>query len=185
MRKLVLAINVSLDGFADHTVAVAPDDEHHEFFSGLLDNTGIALFGRVTYELMAHAWPKISNDPSTTKSVREFAVKFNAIPKMVFSRTLGSADWNNTTLIRDDIVEAVRKLKQQDGKDLSIGGISVIRQLMKAGLIDEYWLVVHPVVVGKGRRLFEGLTDRINLTLVETRTFKSGMVALHYEKERE
>ena len=183
-RKLVFAINVSLDGFADHTVAIA-DDELHEFYSGLLDNTDIALFGRVTYQLMESYWPHVHRDPKATKSILDFADKFNAIPKIVFSRTLQRADWNNTMLVRDNMVEEVIRLKQQSGKDISIGGISVSRELVKRGLIDEYWLVVQPVIVGKGRRLFDGLDDRINLKLLDTKTLKSGVVALHYQPDKE
>lgn len=170
---------MSLDGFADHTVAIA-DDELHEFYSGLLDNTDIAIFGRVTYQLMASAWPDIHKDPTATKSILEFANKFNAIPKIVFSRTLQKAEWNNTRLVKDNMVEEVIRLKQQPGKNISIGGISVFQEFMKHGLVDEYWLEVHPVVCGKGRQLFEGLSARINLKLIEKRRFKSGVVVLHY-----
>ncbi len=184
MRNLFLAINVSLDGFADHTVAIA-DDELHEFYSGLLDNTDIALFGRVTYQLMESYWPRAHEDPQATKSMLDFAGRFNAIPKIVFSRTLQKAGWNNTRLVRDNMVEEVIRLKQQSGKDISIGGISVSRELVKRGLIDEYWLVVQPVIVGKGRRLFDGLDDRINLKLLDTKTLKSGVVALHYQSDKE
>lgn len=181
VRKLVLSINVSLDGFADHTMAIA-DDELHEFFSGVLDNTGIMLFGRVTYQLMESYWPHAHRDPKATKSMLDFADKFNAIPKIVFSRTLQRADWNNTRLIRDNMVEEVIRLKQQSGKDISIGSISIAQEFMRRGMIDEYRLLVHPVVVGRGRRLFDGLNDRIDLKLTDTKTLKSGVVALHYRK---
>ncbi len=180
MRKLVLAINVSLDGFADHTVAVAADDEHHRFFSRLLDDTDIALFGRVTYQLMESYWPHAHEDPIATKGVLEFADKFNKIPKIVFSRTLQKAEWANTKLIKDNMVEEVVRLKQQQGKNISLGGISISQEFMRRGLIDDYWLVVQPVIVGKGKPLFDNLNGRIGLKLVETKAFKSGVVALHY-----
>jgi dihydrofolate reductase len=182
MRNLFLAINVSLDGFADHTVAIA-DDELHEFYGGLLDNTDIALFGRITYQMMESYWPHAHGDPKATKSTLDFADKFNAIPKIVFSRTLQKAEWNNTRLVRDNMVEEVIQLKQQPGKDISLGGISIAQEFMRHGLIDEYWLAIHPVIMGKGRRLFDGLNDRINLKLVDIKTFHSGVVVLHYQHD--
>ncbi|MGO9481770.1 MAG: dihydrofolate reductase family protein [Candidatus Kryptoniota bacterium] len=183
-RKLILAINVSLDGFADHTVAVAADDELHQFFARLLDFTDIALFGRVTYRLMADYWPHAHEDPKATIGELEFADKFNAIPKIVFSRTLQKAEWNNTRLIKDNMVEEVIELKQQDGKAISLGGISISQEFMKRDLIDEYWFAVQPVVFGKGRRLFEGVNERNSLKLVETKVFKSGVVVLHYVQDK-
>ena len=184
MRKLSLSINVSLDGFADHTVAVAADDELHEFFSGLLDNTDVELFGRVTYQLMENYWPRAHQDQKATKSMLDFADKFNAIPKIVFSRTLQKADWNNTRLVKDNMVDEVLKLQQQPGRNISLGGISISQEFMRRGLIDEYWLAVHPVVVGSGKRLFDHLNERINLKLVDTKVFRSGVVVLHYSVER-
>ncbi len=178
-RKLVFAINVSLDGFADHTVAIA-DDELHDFFSGLLDTTDIELFGRVTYQLMENYWPHAHQDPDATKSTLDFADKFNAIPKIVFSRTLEKAEWNNTTIISEDVINEVIKLKKRPGRNLSIGGISTIQEFMKHGLVDECWLVIHPVIAGKGRHLFEGIDGGLQLTLLDTRSFKSGAVVLHY-----
>ena len=113
MRKLVMAINISLDGYADHTVGIA-DDELHAFFTGLLDETGIQLFGRVTYQLMESYWPHAHENPAASKSDLDFADKFNAIPKIVFSGTLGKAEWNNTTLIKSNALEYVAKLKETD-----------------------------------------------------------------------
>jgi dihydrofolate reductase len=177
MRKLVMAINISLDGYADHTVAVA-DDELHEFFSSLLDETGIELFGRVTYQMMESYWPHAHENPASSKSDLEFADKFNAIPKIVFSSTLEKAEWKNTTLVKTNALEYVARLKETDGKNLFIGGIKLASSFMSHGLIDEYWLAIHPVVAGKGRRLFENVNEK--LRLVGSRIFKSGVVALHY-----
>ncbi|MFL5814460.1 MAG: dihydrofolate reductase family protein [Bdellovibrionia bacterium] len=178
-----MAINLSLDGYADHTVADA-DDELHEFFSDLLDETGIQLFGRVTYQMMESYWPHVPADSSASKSDLEFAAKFNAVPKIVFSSTLEKAEWNNTKLVSSDALEYVARLKETDGKNLFIGGIKLSGSLMAHGLIDEYWLLVHPVVAGKGRRLFENVNDKLKLRLVASRVFKSGVVALHYVSER-
>ena len=184
MRRLILSINVSLDGFADHTVAVAADDELHDFFSTLLDTTDIELLGRVTYQLMESYWPRAHEDPNATKGMLDFADKYNAIPKIVFSRTLQRADWNNTRLVKEGMVDEVLKLKKQPGRNISLGGISISQELMKLGLVDEYWLVVQPVLVGKGKRLFDGLKEKVDLELVDTKTFKSGVVVLHYSNRR-
>jgi dihydrofolate reductase len=181
MRKLVMAINLSLDGYADHTVAVA-DDELHEFFSNLLDETGIQLFGRVTYQMMESYWPHVHKDPSASKSDLKFADRFNAMPKIVFSRTLEKAERNSATLVSSDALEYVARLKETDGKNLFIGGIQLAGSLMAHGLIDEYWLLVHPVVAGQGRRLFENVNEKLKLRLVASNVFKSGVVALHYRQ---
>jgi dihydrofolate reductase len=183
MRKLIFSINVSLDGFADHTVTLA-DDELHEFYTDQLNTIDTILFGRVTYQLLQSYWPHAPEDPEITHSMVEFAHKINAMPKIVFSRTLQKADWENTRLARGDMVEEVLKLKQESGKDLSVGGLSMMRTLTNLSLIDEYWLLVQPVLVGSGRRLFEGIKDRFALKLADTKTFHSGVVVLHYVLDR-
>lgn len=182
MRKLVMSMNVSLDGYADHTIAIA-DDELHEFATNLLKNVDIILFGRVTYQLMESYWPIAPSDPKATNSIIQFAHKINKMPKIVFSRTLEKVEWNNTSIVRENIVEEVIKMKRESGKNLSIGGISVSQELMRAGLIDEYWILVQPIIWGKGKRLFDCLTEKIMLKLVETMIFKSGVVVLHYQQE--
>jgi dihydrofolate reductase len=179
MRKLVMAINVSLDGYADHTVGIV-DDELLDFFTCLLDETGIELFGRVTYQMMESYWPHAHEDPAISNSTLAFADKFNAMPKIVFSGTLEKAEWNNTTLVSSNALEYVARLKETEGKSLCIGGIKLAGSLMRHGLIDEYWVLVHPVVAGNGRRLFENVNAQMKLRLVESRVFKSGVVALHY-----
>jgi dihydrofolate reductase len=188
MRKLIFAINVTIDGFADHTAVIA-DDELHDFYTSLLNDVDTLLFGRKTYQLMESYWPKASEDPQATKSTIEFANKINSLHKIVFSRTLDKANWNNTRLIKENIVEEVKKIKNQSGKNTSIGGLSTASIFLKEGLIDEYWFLVQPIVLGNGRHLFsqrdgspESLNDRINLKLVEVKKFKSGVVALHYKK---
>jgi len=181
MRKLVMEMNVSLDGCADHHVAIA-DDELHKFASDQLDNIDLLLFGRVTYQLMESYWPNAHKDPQATKIMIEFADKFNALPKIVFSKTLQKADWQNSRIIRDNAIEEIIRLKKLPGKNLSIGGISISQELMKKGLIDEIIILVQPVLWGKGRRLFDGLENRNNLNLVETKTFNSGVVVLRYFK---
>jgi dihydrofolate reductase len=181
MGRLTLSINMSLDGFADHTLfGATADDELHDFFSGLLDITDIELFGRNTYQLMEAYWPRAHEDPHATKSTLRFADKFNAIPKVVFSKTLQKAEWNNTRIATSNIVDEVAILKLRSGGNIALGGINISKQFMKLGLIEEYWLVVHPVVAGKGTRLFEGLSEKVDLILVDTKVLKSGVVTLHY-----
>ena len=177
-------MNISLDGFADHTMAVVTDDELHHFFNGLLANVDTMVFGRVTYQLMESYWPQASEDPRATKGETEFAHKINSTHKIVFSKTLEKVTWNNSTLSRDSVVDEVTKLKQQQGKDISIGGLSLCQDLIRHRLIDEYWLVVQPVLWGSGKRLFDGVNERINLMLSETKTLTSGVVALHYIKDK-
>jgi len=181
MRKLIWSINVSLDGFADHTVGIGVDDDLHSFFSDLLDDMDLVVFGRVTYQLMGAAWPNAREDPNATKHTLEFADKFNAIPKVVFSRTLGKVEWNNTRLVHEDMVNEVTKLKQHPGKNILLDGISVAQEFMRRGMIDEYWFVVHPIIAGKGRRLVDNLKDGTVLRLLDTKVLKSGAVVLHYE----
>ena len=183
MRKLIFSINVSLDGFADHTVAIA-DDELHEYSTDQLNTLDAVLFGRVTYQLFESYWPHASEDPQATESDVAFADKINAMPKIVFSRTLRKVDWNNARLSNGDMVEEVLKMKQGDGKSLSIGGISTIQTFMKLNMVDEFWLLVHPVIVGSGRRLFDGLNEKLDLKLVDTKTFRSGVTVLHYLLDR-
>ena len=179
MRKLVFTMNVSLDGVADHRVAVA-DDELHDFFTHWMEDVDTGLFGRATYQLMESYWPVAHEDPDATRSMLAFADRINTMPKVVFSNTLQQAGWNNTRLVKGDAVKEVLKMKQGTGGSLSLGGISLIQTFMKLKLIDEYWLLVHPMIWGAGRRLFDGLSDRLDLKLVDLLTFKSGVVVLHY-----
>jgi dihydrofolate reductase len=180
MRKLIYAINVTLDGYADHEAGIA-DDELHTFFAELLRHSGAELYGRVTYELLASYWPLAPDLPTSTPSEIDFANEANRIPKIVFSKTLEKAEWNNSRLVRGDAVEEVLKLKNQPGKDLLVGGLSLASSLMDAGLVDEYWLVVQPILLGKGTPLTRDLHHRVDLKLLEIKPFKSGVVALHYQ----
>ncbi len=181
MGRLILSINMSLDGFADHTIfGATADDELHDFFSGLLDVTDIVLFGRATYQLMEGYWPRAHEDPRATRGMLDFADRYNAIPKVVFSRTLQKVEWNNTRLATTNMVDEVASMRRKPGRYISLSGLNISQQFMRLGLIDEYWLVVHPVVAGKGKRLFDGLSEKIDLKLVDTKAFKSGAAVLHY-----
>jgi dihydrofolate reductase len=183
MRKVVFGINITLDGGCDHTNGIA-DDKLHEYFTGLLRDSGVDIFGRNTYHLMYPYWHDVAVNQSETEVINEFARTFDAIPKIIFSTTLQSVEWNNTTLLRSNLQEEIMKLKQQPGKDISIGSISIASQLTQLGLIDEYHFVIHPVITGKGPRLFEleVMKDNLQLELIGSKTFHSGVVALHYKK---
>ncbi len=181
MRKVVFAINITIDGYCGHESMVAADDELHEYFTGLLRDSDVEIFGRNTYHLMYPYWHDVAVNQSETKAINEFARAFDAIPKMVFSTTLQSVEWNNTTLLHDNLREEILKLKQQPGKQISIGALSIASQLAQWNLIDEYRFVVHPILAGEGPRLFESVKN-LPLKLVGVKTFGSGAVALHYMK---
>ncbi|MBD1433574.1 dihydrofolate reductase [Sphingobacterium sp. DN00404] len=179
MRKIIAAIDTTLDGVCDHTVGI-PDDELHQYYAGLLSNADAILFGRITYQLMEF-WRTLVEKPSGEKSMDEFATVINNTPKIVFSRTLQNIDWKSAKLAERTIEEEVLELKQQSGKDILIGSRSLILQLMKLNLIDEYQLCIHPVVAGSGLPLFEDI-DRTVFKLIKTKIFNSGAVTLYYER---
>lgn len=180
MRKVVFAINITIDGYCGHESVIA-DDELHEYFTGLLRDSGVDIFGRNTYHLMYPYWHDVAVNQSESKTTNEFARVFDVMPKIVFSTTLKSVEWNNTTLLHTNLREEIMKLKQQPGKDIFIGGLSIASQVHQWNLIDEYHFVVHPVIAGAGPRLFESSRNQ-PLKLVGSKTFRSGAVALHYRK---
>jgi dihydrofolate reductase len=183
MRRLIVFNQVTLDGYfadvnGDMSWAHKQDAEWNAFVAGNASGGGVLLFGRITYELMASYWPTpvaIKNDPVVAEGM-------NNLPKVVFSRTLDKASWSNTRLVKDDMAAAVRKMKKEPGKDLVIlGSGSIIAQLAQEGLIDEYQIVVNPVVLGKGRTMFDGIKEKLTLKLTKTRAFGNGNVLLCYE----
>jgi dihydrofolate reductase len=185
MPRLVVFNTVTLDGYftgvdGDLSWAFtdAQDTEWNEFVAGNASGDGLLLFGRVTYEMMTSYWPSplaAENDPVV-------AERMNTLPKVVFSRTLDEASWQNTRLVKSDIVAEVQKLKKESGPDMTImGSGTVIGQLAAAGLIDEYQIVVAPVVLGRGRTMFDGLPANLPLKLTESRSFSNGNVLLCYE----
>lgn len=183
MRKVIAAMSMSLDGFCDHTEMIA-DDETHQHFNDLLRNADTILFGRTTYQLMESYWPEVVKNPTGNESEDEFAILIDDISKIVFSRTLENIAWKNTTLKNEVTAEDILALKNQPGKNIIVGSPSLIVALSKLDLIDEYHLVVHPVVLGHGLTLFKNITDRINLKLLRTKTFNCGAVALYYESTK-
>ena len=182
MGKVYLFMMVTLDGFFEgpnhdidwHNV----DEEFNEFAIQQLNEVDTLLFGRVTYEGMASYWPTQfakENDAAV-------ADKMNSVPKIVFSRTLDKADWSNSRLVKENVAEEVSKLKQQAEGDLAIFGSSDLTvSLLQMGLVDELRIMVNPVVLGNGKRLFEGLGDKLKLKLLKTRGFRSGNVLLYYQ----
>jgi dihydrofolate reductase len=185
MRHVIYAINITLDGCCDHTKFNA-DDETLEYFTHLTRDADTFVYGRKTYQLMVPYWPDVAKNPSgRTKADYEFAKAFDAINKIiVFSRSLDGPERKRTRILRTSLHDEVLKLKQEQGKDILTGGVSIPLQLVELGLIDEYLFVVHPIVLGEGRRLFEGvnLQEKLQLKLAGSKTFKSGCVALRYVK---
>jgi dihydrofolate reductase len=188
MRKLIVFNSVSLDGFftdskGDMSFAhnAAPDKEWTAFVEGNAGGGGEALFGRITYELMAGYWPSpmaMKNDPLVAEGM-------NNMPKVVFSRTMVKAEWKNTRLMKDNLAAEVRKLKKESGNGIVImGSGSIVSQLTEEGLIDEYQVVLVPVVLGKGRTMFDGVKEKRAMKLTSTRAFANGNVVLSYEPAR-
>jgi dihydrofolate reductase len=184
MRNVIYAINITLDGCCDHTKQVA-DDELLEYHTHLMQDVDLLVFGRKTYQLMVPYWPDVAKDPSETKASIEFARTFVSMNKIVFSRSLDSAEDRNTRIVRTDLRDEILKLKQEPGKNILIGGVDIPSQLIELGLVDEYRFVVGPIIAGEGRRLLEGvsLRERLQLKLVESKILKSGCVALRYLKQ--
>ena len=185
MRKVFLFNMTTLDGFFEgmdqdinwhHT-----DDEFNEFAIDQLNEIGTLLFGRVTYQMMASYWPTesaIKDDPIV-------AGLMNSLPKIVFSKTLDQAEWNNSRVVKENVAAEVLKLKEQSGKDIAIFGSSDLAvTLAENGLIDEYRIIVNPVFLGHGTPLLKGIKDKIELKLLEAKVFKSGNVLLYYAPEK-
>lgn len=183
MRKVIYGINLSLDGCCDHTKFGGGKDIL-EYFTLLMNGVDLIVYGRKTYELMVPYWPDAAKDPNSTKEEREFAQAFDNIHKLVFSRTLTIADDKNTTITDADLGNEIRKLKQQPGGNISIGGVNLPLQMIELGLVDEFNFVIHPVIVGEGRGLLEaaGLKENLGLKLIESKVLESGCIALHYVK---
>jgi dihydrofolate reductase len=183
MRKLIFAINITVDGCCDHT-KIIPAEDTFEYFIGLMREVDLQVFGRKTYELIVPYWPDVAKDQSATKADREFAEAFVSVNKLVFSRSLDSGEDGNTRIVRTDLHDEIVKLKQQPGKNILVGGVDIPSQLIQLGLVDEYRFVVAPIIAGEGRRLLDGvnLPERLQLKLTESKNFKSGCVALRYLK---
>ena len=181
MRKVMFAMNISIDGCYEHT-HFSPDEELMEYFTQLMRDTGLIVYGRKTYELMVPFWPDVAKDRSGTPGDIAFAEAMTPIQKIVLSRTLKKAT-NNTTIVNENPEGLIRELKQQPGKKIAFSSASLLPQILELGLIDELYLVVHPILVGENKRLFENflVPNKLNFQLEHTRKFKSGAIALHYQ----
>lgn len=188
MRKVIVFNRVSLDGFF-----AGPNGESHEWFindhevdkaAHKMMQPDTILFGRITYQIFENYWPKVTTDPNAPKEARATAEELNDMTKLVFSKTLKEVTWQNSTLMKGNLADEVRELKQGNGPDMVIfGSGTIVQQLTDEGLIDEYLLVVTPVILGAGKSFFKAVKKR-NLKLLETKDFKSGNVVLHYKTEK-
>ena len=183
MRKLIAAINMTLDGFCDHT-AMNADEELHQHYTELLSNSGTLLYGRKTFQLMESYWPSVVKNPTGNKAMDAFAMIIDKIPKIVFSHTLKTVEWKSAKLATRNLEEEILELKQSlnDGsKDILVGSPGIIVALTQLDLIDEYQLGVQPTVLGSGLPLFKNIRDRVDLKLLKTKTFGCGAIVLYYE----
>jgi dihydrofolate reductase len=185
MRKLIFALNLTLDGCCDHT-KLSADDEMFEYYAQLTRAVDLLVYGRKTYELMVPFWPDVAkNHSGQTEAMNDFARAFDSKNIIVFSKTLDTVEGNKTRIVRTDLQDEILKLKQEQGKDILTGGVSLPSQLIELGLVDECRFVVQPMIVGEGRRLLDSvsLPEKLQLKLVESKIFDSGYIALRYVKQ--
>ncbi len=182
MGLLTFGLNVTLDGCIDHTQGIA-DDELHDYWTKLMDQSGAMLFGRNTYELMEQAFPALARDESAPRAIREWAQKLEAKTKYVVSSTRSDFPWQNTIRVEGDLREAIAALKAKTERGLLVGAPKLSAALEELGLVDEYRILVHPVISGRGPTLFHGLSSRRELELLSTQGFESGVQALHFRRK--
>ncbi|MGI8689841.1 MAG: dihydrofolate reductase family protein [Thermomicrobiales bacterium] len=192
MRKIILTEWITLDGFTagpDNDMSFVGEsfnDEMAEYEGTIVDRADTLILGRVTYESFAGSWPYVPDKPEASEGEKAYARKLNAMRKIVFSKTLEKAEWNHSTLMKEINKDEIEKRKQENGKDLLIyGSASIVQQMTNLGLIDEYQLLIHPVVLGSGKALFKDVKDKLKLHLVDTKTFNSGVMLLTYRLARE
>lgn len=179
MTKVIAAINMTIDGYCDHT-KMDPDEEIHLHYEQLLNQGDAILYGRTTYQLMEF-WRSFLEEPSPEKSMNDFAESIDKIPKIVFSNTLKNVDWKTAILAENTLENTVIELKQKKGKNIFVGSRSLILQLIKLNLIDEFQLCIHPIIAGGGLPLFENSDERKKLKFLKTKNFKSGAMIVYYE----
>ncbi len=182
MRKVIAAINMTIDGICDHTAGI-PDEDLHQHYTEILNSADVILYGRTTYQLMQF-WQTLLKNPSGQKSMDDFALAIDRIPKIVFSQTLRNTGWDSAKLATKDSEKEVSELKQQRGSDILVGSRSLIIQLLNLNLIDEFQICIHPMIEGKGLPLFDKINDRIIFKLLKTKSFGSGAIVLYYEPVR-
>ncbi|GLX99388.1 dihydrofolate reductase family protein [Herbidospora sp. NBRC 101105] len=187
MRKLIFAMNLSLDGYiaapGDDLGWSVPSDELFQWWSDRVGATALALYGRKLWETMSSHWPTADQRPGATPAEIEYARRWRDMPKVVFSSTIGTVDWN-TRLVTGDAVAEIARLRAEDGGPMDINSATLAAAAMRAGLIDEYVLVTAPVLLGGGTPFFTALDTWVNLNLVETRTFPGGVMLARYETRR-
>lgn len=186
MKKVIAAINMTVDGFCDHTSGV-PDEEIHRHYTDLLRSAGAALYGRISYQLMEY-WRTVLEHPTGNTAMDDFAIAINDTPKIVFSRTLENVNWRTASLADRDLEKEVLELKHSNRgndagghKDILVCSPSLIVQLTNLNLIDQYQLCIHPVIAGRGLPLFKNISEKILLTLKKTKLFSGGAIILYYE----
>jgi dihydrofolate reductase len=180
MAKLIASMNMTLDGFCDHTEMIA-DDEIHQHYNEMLKNAGALIYGRKTYQLMESYWPAVVKEPTGNGPTDEFAILIDNVQKIVYSRTLDKVEWKNSVL-KHEISEAeIAELKKKSAKDVFVGSPGMIAEFTRRGLIDEYQLGVQPTILGKGLQLFKDISQIVNLKLLKTKSFSCGAVFLYYE----
>jgi dihydrofolate reductase len=184
VRRIIYAYNISLDGYVEEADGsfdwTEPDEEIHRYFNDLTASIGTEINGRRMWEIMSPFWPTADQDMSLPQHIRDYSASWKQSEKIVVSTTLDHVE--GARLIKDNVVEEVRKLKEGNGRPIGVGGATLAQTLLEAGLIDEFICMVHPVVVGSGKPMFMGIGARLNLELVETRVFQAGTVLLHYRK---
>lgn len=184
MRKVTFAINMSADGYCGH-MDMNADEELHRYFTGVLRSGSVILYGRITYQLMVPFWPEVAKNQSESETTNEFARVFDSMEKILFSTTVKHVEDPNTKLANRTLADEVIALKEQPGKDILVGSLNLASQLSELRLIDEYHFVVHPVLVGKGLRLFDSmkLKENLQLDFLGSETFQSGSTILHYKRK--
>ena len=191
MRKIIMTMWVTLDGFvsgpgsAMDWVTKYFDADMGQYEDDIVTAADTLILGRVTYQSFAGSWPHVPDNPSASEGEKAYARKLNAMRKLVFSRTLDKVEWNNSTQFKEIVPEEITKIKQEPGKNILIyGSASIVQAFTNLGLIDEYQLLVHPIVVGSGTPLFKGITKPVDLKLVRSENRKSGVVVLVYEPDK-
>lgn len=179
MRKVIAAINMTLDGVCDHTVGIV-DEKLHQHYSDLINNGGVILYGRTTFELMKF-WQTLLQNPSGKKSMDDFAISIDKIQKLVFSKTLKDSSWESAEISDKPLNEKIIELKQQAGKDILIGSRSLIIELLNSNLIDEFQICIHPIIQGKGLPLFDQIKEQIILKLINTKILDSGVTIFYFQ----
>ena len=189
MRKLIFFMHTSLDGFVAGPNRemnwINVDESIFDFVATMTEKADTALYGRITYEIMQSYWPTAGEEPNASKHDIEHSAWYNKVSKVVLSKTIDEAGLQNTKVISDQLSDNINNLKQQAGKNILIfGSPGASQSLLNQGLIDEFWLFVNPIILGKGRPLFEDITNTTKLKLVESKTFQCGVIALHYESRK-